>query len=224
MKKILALLFILIALASAGEFKWARAGFGTDIGVKPEEDALGALEDDMTFLVALEAVTTLKVVKKVDIVYVTDLPAMLKYPIIFFQADHIPVFSDQEIKNIREYLNRGGFILGDDCVDSSTGDFFFQGFKDIIETRIFPEGKMVKLEKTHDIFKNVNKFPEGMPHTQGINNGAWAYFDDKGRMKIFLSSSDLHCGWHNNQPWFGEEKHLQMVQMGVNIIIYALSH
>ena len=231
MKKILILLGIMIAFAAAGEFKWARAGFNTDAG-QPEEDALGERGDDLIFLNTLEKTTSLKVAKQVDIVYLNNLQQMLKYPFIFVQAQHFVQFTDQEIKNIREYLDRGGFIFQDDCVEqsgkgqdhASSGDNFFQSFKSEIETRVFPNGKMVKLDNNHEIFKSFYKFPNGMPHGQGVPNGGWAYFDETGRMKIFGSSSDVHCGWHNQPYWWGEEKHYNMLKMATNIVIYALSH
>ncbi|MFH1075087.1 MAG: DUF4159 domain-containing protein, partial [Candidatus Firestonebacteria bacterium] len=170
--------------------------------------------------------------KQVDVVYLNNINQMVKYPFIFVQAQHYVEFSDQEIKNIREYLDRGGFIFQDDCVEQSgkgqynakMGDNFFQSFKTEIETRVYPNGKMVRLDNNHEIYNCFYRFPEGLPHGQGVQNGGWAYFDENGRMKIFGNSGDIHCGWHINPYWFGEEKHNEMLKMAANIVIYALTH
>ena len=231
MRKILVFLCVLISLVAAGEFKWARASFHTGEG-EPESDALEVRSDDLIFLNMLEKVTSIKVIKKVDVVNVNNLSQMIKYPFTFFSAQHFVKFSDQEIKNIREYLDRGGFIFQDDCVEASgkwqdnarSGDNFFQSFKNEIETRVYPDGKMVKLDKNHEIFNCFYSFPEGLPHFQGVRNGAWAYFDKDGRMKVLANSGDIHCGWHNDPYWLGEEKHHEMLKMAANIVIYALTH
>ena len=48
-------------------------------------------------------------------------------------------------------------------------------------------------------------------------------FDKKtGRILTFLTPTDLHCGW--TCWYFSEELNLASLKMGINIIIYYLSH
>ena len=132
-------------------------------------------------------------------------------------------FSDKEIKNMREYLLRGGLLWGDDCVFEK-GDFFFKGMKEELETRVFPGKKMVLLPITHPIYHTQYEFPEGLPYFQGINHGGWCLSDDKGRLMVFLGATDVHCGWSKKDKWFGEAKMIEAYKFGINVIMYALTN
>ncbi|MHC4240451.1 MAG: DUF4159 domain-containing protein, partial [Planctomycetota bacterium] len=53
------------------------------------------------------------------------------------------------------------------------------------------------------------------------------------RLAVFLSSTDIHCGWADSRGrWFGtggkrgigKHGYKEAIQMGINIIMYALSH
>ena len=58
---------------------------------------------------------------------------------------------------------------------------------------------------------------------QGTNHGTWATFDrHSGRILTLVTPTDLHCGWTG--MFFTQEKNLEALKMGVNIIVYYLSH
>jgi hypothetical protein len=53
------------------------------------------------------------------------------------------------------------------------------------------------------------------------------------RLAVFLSSTDIHCGWADSRGrWFGaggkrgigKHGYKEAIQMGINIIMYAVSH
>ncbi|NIN36200.1 MAG: DUF4159 domain-containing protein, partial [Gammaproteobacteria bacterium] len=42
---------------------------------------------------------------------------------------------------------------------------------------------------------------------------------------VFLSSTDIHCGWCDSHGFeFGKQNYEKAIQMGINIIMYAISH
>jgi hypothetical protein len=44
-------------------------------------------------------------------------------------------------------------------------------------------------------------------------------------LAVFLSSTDIHCGWCDSNGFeFGRQNYEKAIQMGINIIMYAISH
>ena len=206
-------------LFSSGEFCWARAKIDLQRDVN---DYWRTHQDyDLMFLSHLSRLTTFKVKEEINVVDFHDLKNVCRFPFVFITAEGEPDLSDTEIRNIREFLRRGGFIYADDCVVNESGDYFFTGMKKVIEEKIFPGAKMRKLPDDHEIYKSFFSLP-GLPHMQGVDYKGWGYFDEDGRMKIFLTGGDIHCGWTTEH--FGEEKSMSALKMGINIVIYALTH
>ena len=239
----------------AGEFKWARAKFRiaeenllNPSSIKSEDAMYNtngmwniALKGDQKILEDLEKYISIKVNKQVFIVDFKNINELCKYPFIFMHASGTIVLNEQEKKNIREYINKGGFIFAEDCTFKGwlkenetletpdyrpsfryTSDTFFKGFKKMVEKELFPGKEMVLLPKDHDIYRCLYKFPEGLPYLQGQSHGGYGYFDEKKRLRIFLSSNDIHCGWI--EGWFNKTKCTEAVQMAMNIVLYAFSH
>ena len=71
-----------------------------------------------------------------------------------------------------------------------------------------------------------------MPYIQAINYGARGVFVGD-RLAVFLSSTDIHCGWcdrsleqfgKGGKRGFGDHGYKEAIQMGINTIMYAMSH
>jgi hypothetical protein len=219
------ILFFTQSIFAAQEFQWARVKFDTKRDIIDKWDI--DLQFDLDFLRAVQEMTTLKVDIKVNTVSFENLDEVTKYPLVFIHGEGEPNFSEKEVKNMREYMLRGGFIFADDCVYQKKGDYFFKGMREVLETRVFPEKKLELLPITHEIYHCHFEFPEGLPYIQGVNHGGWGLSDEKGRLMVFLCSTDLHCGWGKDKEgkkWFGEKKFIEACKMGINIIIYALTH
>ena len=58
-------------------------------------------------------------------------------PVLFINGSEVPEISDQEGKNLREYIDRGGFIFAEACCQNSQG--FDRGFRALMK-KIFPPG------------------------------------------------------------------------------------
>jgi hypothetical protein len=206
-------------------FHWARLKFEL---TKDAPDKWNAHPwGDEFFLDRLQEYTNLNVDRTWYVAPLDNLDEMIKYPFIFMTAEEEFGFSELQRKNFAEYLNRGGFIFADDCVSPGGGDFFFADMKKKVED-LFGQ-KMVKLPDDHEIYRCFFKL-NGLPHVQGKSHGGWALFLN-GRMAVFLNAGDLHCGWcsfklrkTNGKSWFTEEKELNSVKMGINILTYAITH
>ncbi len=89
--------------------------------------------------------------------------------------------------------------------------------------RVWPDNPMRRVADDHPLYHCYFDLPRGLPYLQGENLGAWATFDKKSdRILALLTPTDLHCGW--TCRFFSPEKNMEAFKMGINIIIYYLSH
>jgi len=168
-----------------------------------------------------------------------DEPDRLReYPFLFMTGENHYQFTAAQKKNLKDYITRGGFLLMDDCVVGSGGDFFYRSSYQLLED-VFGSGSVRRVPREHEIFHNVYDFgstglpyleyvqhrrPHGSAHMHGQNHGARGYFV-RDRLAVLLSSVDLHCGWCDSHgvEW-GLEGYRKAIQMGINILMYALTH
>jgi len=169
----------------------------------------------------LRRLTNINASEEPVVVSLDDFESLRRYPFIFATDELHFKFSQKEERNLAEFLQRGGFIYGDDCVLGRTGVFFFLDFRKMMN-KIYPDNPMKRVPDDHEIYHCYFDLPK-LPFLQGQDLGAWATFDKKtGRILTFLTPTDLHCGW--TCWYFSEELNLASLKMGINIIIYYLSH
>jgi hypothetical protein len=152
-----------------------------------------------------------------------------KYPFLFMTGESYYDLSDRQRRNLKDYITQGGFLLMDDCMLDPGGDFFYQSsFKILAE--VF--GAVDRVPNEHEIFHNVFDLSEiGLPFVQAVNHEARGVFVGD-RLAVFLSSTDIHCGWcdrakrmfGNGPKRGGPHGYKEAIRMGINIIMYALSH
>ena len=143
------------------------------------------------------------------------------YPMIHITGHGRIAFTGDEVAALRKYFERGGFLWADDNYGM---DRHFRAQMD----RLLPGSPLVELPFDHEIYHSFYEFPEGLPkiheHDGGPPHGYGAFLD--GRLVVFYSfNTDVGDGLedaevHNDPP----EKHEAALRMGVNIVVYALSH
>ena len=129
-------------------------------------------------------------------------------------------FSDKEDQLLRDQLLAGAFLHADDNYGMDKS--FRREMKNV-----FPEKDWVELPLDHPIFNIYYKFPNGLPKVHEHNNQrpqALGLFHEGTLMVLYTYESDLGDGWedppvHNNP----QEIHSKAMEMGTNIILYALS-
>ncbi len=148
------------------------------------------------------------------------------YPFVWLTG-HLPVrFTDQERRNLKRYVERGGFIVIDDHNHDTTGQFHKTATEEI--ERLF--GRMTRLPKDHELYRAFFVFADGPPNTHHELNG---YGDDllhryldavivNGRVGLIYSSKDYSSEWnfHADTKRFMRE---DPTKFGVNLIVYALT-
>ncbi len=142
--------------------------------------------------------------------------------------------TDAQAKSLREFLLRGGFFMADDFWGPNEWDVFMASMK-----KVFPERDVVELENANPIFHTVYDLDEryqvasqgsvrrgtswkcdGCPdHWRGI-------VDDHGRLMVAITfQSDVGDSWEwADAPDYPERYAALGIRIGVNYIIYAMSH
>ena len=93
--------------------------------------------------------------------------------------------------------------------------------------KVFPEKDWVELPLDHSIFNIYYKFPNGLPKVHEHGNQrpqALGLFHEGTLMVLYTYESDLGDGWEDTRVHDNpEEIHVKALEMGTNIILYALS-
>ena len=141
--------------------------------------------------------------------------------IYFYLTGHGNIkFSDEDAQILRDQLLAGAFLHADDNFGMDKS--FRREMKNV-----FPEKDWVELPLDHPIFNIYYEFPNGLPKVHEHENQrpqALGLFDEGTLMVLYTYESDLGDGWedtrvHNNPA----EIHGEALEMGTNIILYALS-
>ncbi len=151
-----------------------------------------------------------------------DLDHMCRYPFVFMTSEGYFKLPADEEKNLKEFLIRGGFVHADDCVYDKHGKRFFTDYVKMIN-RLFPDNEMREVPKTHEIYHCYFDFPGGAPQIREARNTSYALFEKgTGRIMTYCTAGDLHCGW--TCRYFPKDRNELAIRMGINIIIYYLTH
>jgi hypothetical protein len=144
------------------------------------------------------------------------------FPYLYLTGHGNVTFSDGEAERLRRYLRNGGFLHIDDNY----------GLDEHIRReldKVFPDRSLQEVPFSHPIYHVRYDFPNGLPKIHehdGEPPKGYGILDDSGRIMVFYTvESDLGDGWepqavHNNPP----EKRRKALQMGTNILAYAMTH
>jgi hypothetical protein len=124
----------------------------------------------------------------------------------------------------------------DDCVSHRLpGDFFYQSSYQLLEN-LFGKRALKEVSTGHEIFHNVYDFSRvGIPYMQGKKWPPCGIFVED-RLAVLLIATDLHCGWvDRSHNWFGgpgirrrfgtgNHGYYEAIKMGINLVMYVLSH
>jgi hypothetical protein len=143
---------------------------------------------------------------------------LFNYPFVHLTGHGNIVFSEQEAKNLRNYLLAGGFLHADD--NYGLDKFFRREMK-----KVFPELNWVELPFNHTIYQKPFSFNNGLPKVHEHDNKPAQGFGlmYEGRVICFYTyECDLGNGWEDREVHNDPEPSRQKaLQMGANIVSYA---
>ena len=148
-------------------------------------------------------------------------PDLFSYPFVHMTGHGNVVFSDNDVVNLRNYLNSGGFLHIDD--NYGMDQYIRKEIK-----KLFPNNEMVEIPASHAIFQKPNSFPAGIPKIHehdGKRPQAFGIFVEGRLVLLYTYETDLGDGWEDpevhNDPKEVREKALKI---GANIINYIFNN
>jgi hypothetical protein len=192
-------------------------------------------EADNNFIVGLRewAGTNLKIAPRPEQLEILD-DRIFDYPILYAVEPGFMDLSTEQAARLHEYILRGGFIFWDDF----WGEYEWDNVQEQIH-KIDPEFEIQDLPLSHPIFHsyldveevvqvpNIYNAQRGVtsekggivPHYMGVLN-------KKGRIVGFISRNcDMGDAWEwINDPSYPVKYGLPAYKVGINVVIYAMSH
>ena len=190
---------------------------------------------DCKFMGGVHRLTGVRVHPNPNVITILD-PDLDKFPYVYAVEVGGLYLSDVEAVRLREYLLAGGFLHVDD---------FWGGYeKAIFEEqlrKVFPERRMEPLPLTHEIFHAFYDIDTVMqiPNRSNACSGGrtweraddtepviYGLADDRGRIMVVATyNSDLGDAWeYMDLPCYPEKFSGQAYRMGINFMVYAMTH
>jgi hypothetical protein len=142
--------------------------------------------------------------------------------------------SEEQARRLRNYFDRGGFLMVDDFHGTYEWEIFVNSLK-----RVFPDRPVVDLEDADPIFHVLYDLDKRVqvPGLQFLRSGRtyeqdgveprWrAIFDDKGRIQVAICHNmDLGDAWEwADQPEYPEKYASLAYRIGINYLVYSMTH
>ena len=214
------------------EFYFTRAAYSGG-GWGRRSWAIDYPKSDRQFMTVLKRLTNLDAFDWENAVTL-DNPALRRFPFLYALEVGYMNLSDPEIEGLRDYLKAGGFLVIDDFWGSREwAQFEYQ------MGLVFPNHPIIDLDLDHPVFSTFYEIDEILqvpaygrywggrtserdgyvPYVKGIE-------DDDGRLMVIINwNTDLGDAWEwAEQPDYPLQYSTFAFQMGVNMIIYAMSH
>lgn len=213
------------------DFRGGR-GYGSFLGTW----AIDYPKADRQFLTVLLRLTNLDAFDSENAVALDD-PELRRFPFLYMLEVGYMDLTPEEIVGLRGYMLAGGFVF----IDDFWGTREWLNFERQMQ-RVLPEYPIVDLPLDHPLFRSFYEITEIIqvpgigtfrrwggtrtheqdgfePHVRGV-------FDDDGRLMMLINwNTDLGDAWEwAEQPDYPLKFSTFAYQMGVNAIVYAMSH
>ncbi len=154
-------------------------------------------------------------------------PEIFKYPFSYVSEPGEMQLSDQEVVNLREYINRGGFVMIDDFGGQGNEQREFQSFRANL-LRAFPDRDMFLLTSDHpmmQIFYGIDSLQTVHPMT-GVKSLFYGFPDGKGGLSMVVCfNNDVGDFWEFiDEPRYPVKPSAEALKLGLNFVLYAMSH
>ena len=190
---------------------------------------------DLQFITVVKRLAGLDMYDGENAVELSD-PVIRRYPFLYaLEVGRGMSLTDAELRGLRDYLAAGGFLV----IDDFWGSYQWANFESEIQ-RVLPGRPIVDVPMDHTIFRIFYNIEEIL-QVPSINN--WVYngrthqedgfvpyvkgiFDDQGRLMVVINwNTDLGDAWEwAENPYYPLERSTFAFEMGVNMIMYGMTH
>lgn len=179
---------------------------------------------DRHFMKILEEITMLRPKMDCNVIYAFGDPESFKYPIAYVSEPGFWTQSDDELKGIRDYVNKGGFIIFDDFTGAHWYNFEEQW------RRAFPDLQLQPIPKTHPIFDAFYDIRNTeLPSGYGPPAEWMGVFEDNDPTKRLIVVANFNADLGELME-FSDEAYVpidisnEAYKIMTNYVIYAMTH
>jgi hypothetical protein len=206
------------------EFIAARWHFGTNGAVGHMGWAHNYPYSDQNLNEFLDRTSGLDVAVKSYRIVELGSPDVFEYPFAYVSEPGEMELTAQEVENLKQFIERGGFIL----VDDFDGPWQWEQFRSQVR-RAFPDKSFVALDIEHQVFHMNFELHDLQGMANYVSGGEITYFglfDDRGNLVILAGhNNDLANFWEwYDQPSMPLEPAADAFRLGTNAVMYALTH
>jgi hypothetical protein len=188
---------------------------------------------DLQFLTVLRRLTNLDAYNSEHAMRLDD-PELRRYPFLYILEVGRISLSSAEVTGLRDYMLSGGFVFVDDFWGDDEWYVFEQQMREVL-----PDHSIVEMSLDHPIFKvfyeirelqqmpAINAWRSGQrTECYGCEYAVRGIFDDDGRLMMLINwNTDNGDAWEwAEQPDIPLKFTTYAYQLGVNAIVYAMSH
>ena len=146
---------------------------------------------------------------------------IFRFPLLHMTGHGNVLFEEDDVENLRNYLESGGFLHIDD--NYGMQPYIIKELK-----KIFPNQDLEELPSTHPIFSAAFTFKDGLPKIHehdGKRPQAFGLYYKTRLVVLFTFESDLGDGWEDQEVHNdAEDIRLKALKMGANIVKYAFEN
>jgi hypothetical protein len=158
-----------------------------------------------------------------------DSDEIFKYPFLYLSEPGFMDLDDKEIRNLGEFIKRGGFVMADDFRDEEVlGTWDELGVLRDTLKRAVPDGELVRLDLSHPVFHSffdVDTLDMKAPYGE-VKPEFWGMSDKHGNLQVLACyNNDIGDFWKYLDD--GDEPlsdSIRSIRVGVDAIVYAMTH
>lgn len=149
-------------------------------------------------------------------------PALFSSPLLYMNGHGTVLFSNQDVRQLQTYFERGGFLWADDNYGMD------QSFRREI-AKIFPNTPLVEIPYDHPVFSIYYPFEQGLPKIHEHDGGPphlLGIFHEGRLVILYTFNTDIGDGLESEgvHPEDSPQVRESAMKMAVNIVLYALSN
>ena len=146
------------------------------------------------------------------------------YPFGYISEPGMMWLTEPEIRNFREYVDRGGIVMIDDFDGQRHFQIMYEQMK-----QVFPDKEMRVLTNGHPMlhtYYEINSLYVQSPYNYGEPPVFFGIEDDWGNLQVVICyNNDVGDFWeHIDEPRFPLELSTEALRLGINIVVYAMTH
>ncbi|MEX2177493.1 MAG: DUF4159 domain-containing protein [Gemmatimonadaceae bacterium] len=181
---------------------------------------------ERNLMLMMRTVTELRPHVTASNIHTFDDPELLRYPIAYLSEPGYWIPSESEVKGLRDYLAKGGFLIVDDFRQGEWYNFEQQ------MRRVLPGVRFDRLDVSHRIFKSffeLTTLDMSYPHDANLKAeflGIHQDNDPTKRLVVIINYNNDIGDYmeHSGQGWWPVNTSNDAYKLAINYIMYALTH